>query len=220
LEGVADTAEVRTLIGQTGHLEFVPLPPETYGAFGSPGQKMLPTTGDPIDPSLPAQFTGADLDPSQVQARDRTATAGWFVSFGLKEPAASAFEAWSAQHVNDFFAIVLDGKVLSVPYVQSTIVGGKGEIAGAFTAQSAAELATVLQSGWLPYPLSEVTETGPVGSPDAGSGLPVPSGVPTAPGPNGSSYADPTGSVPSGAPMHSGVPTGTGVPLHSGAPSV
>ncbi len=31
LEGVADTAKVRALIGQTGHLEFVLLPPETYG---------------------------------------------------------------------------------------------------------------------------------------------------------------------------------------------
>ncbi|HJX67649.1 MAG TPA: hypothetical protein VJ258_02865 [Candidatus Limnocylindrales bacterium] len=219
LEGVTDTAEVRTLIGQTGHLEFVLLPPETYGTSIAPGQKPLPSTGETIDPSLPAQFTGADLDPSLVYLREDTATGGSALEFGFKEPAASAFETWSGQHINEYFAIALDGRAVSVPYIKSQITGGRGEIAGAFTAQSAAELATVLQSGWLPYPLSEVTETGPVGSPDAGSGVPVPSGVPTAPGPNGSSYADPTGSVPSGAPMHSGVPTGTGVPLHSGAPS-
>jgi hypothetical protein len=231
LEGVADTAEVRTLIGQTGHLEFVLLPPGTYGTSISQGQKPVPSNGDAIDPLLPAQFTAADLDPSQVQARDDTAVVGgWVLSFGFKEPAASAFETWSAQHVNEYFAIVLDGKVVSVPYIKSTIVGGKGEISGNFTAQSAAELATILQSGWLPYPLSEVSESGPIGSPDAGQGVPVPSGVPmesgvpmkssvpTAPGPNGSSYADPTGSVasgvpvPSGAAIESGVPSGTGVP--------
>jgi hypothetical protein len=225
LMGVADKKEVRTLIGQTGHLSFVPLPPETYGTSIAQGLKQVPTTGETIDPSLPAQFTGADLDPSLVYLRDDTVTGGLFVIFGFKEPAASAFETWSAQHVSDFFAIVLDGKVLSVPYVQSTIVGGKGEIAGNFTAQSAQELATILQSGWLPYPLLEVWSSGPVGSPDAGPGVPVPSGAPMesgapiAPGPNGSSYADPTGSVPSGVPVPSGAAIESGVPLHSGAPS-
>jgi hypothetical protein len=105
--------------------------------------------------------------------------------------------------VNDFFAIVLDGKVLSVPYIKSTIVGGKGEIAANFTAQSAQELATILQSGWLPYPLSEVSESGPIGSPDAGPGVPVPSGAP----------------MESGGAIHSAAPMESGVPLQSGAPS-
>jgi preprotein translocase subunit SecD len=194
---------VRTLIGQTGHLSFVLLPPETYGTSIAQGLKQVPTTGETIDPSLPAQFTGADLDPSLVYLRDDTVTGGSLVDFGFKEPAASAFETWSAQHVNDFFAIVLDGKVLSVPYVKSTIVGGRGEISGAFTAQSAAELATILQAGWLPYPLSEVSETGPIGSPAVGSGVPVPSGAP----------------MESGGAIHSGAPMESGVPLQSGAPS-
>jgi hypothetical protein len=224
LEGVADTAEVRALIGQTGHLEFVLLPPETYGTLGSPGQTMLPNTGETIDPALPAQFTGADLDLGAMYLREDTATGGSALEFGFKEPAASAFETWSAQHVNDFFAIVLDGKVLSVPYIKSTIVGGRGEISGAFTAQSAAELLTILQSGWLPYPLLGGAAAEPIGSPDAGPGVapsdvPMHSGAPIAPGPNGSSYADPTGSVPSGVPLPSGAAIESGVPLHSGAPS-
>jgi hypothetical protein len=202
LEGVPDTAEVRTLIGQTGHLSFVLLPPETYGTSIAQGLKQVPTTGETIDASLPAQFTGADLDPSLVYGRDDTVTGGRLVDFGFKEPAASAFETWSGQHINDFFAIVLDGKVLSVPYVQSTIVGGKGEIAGAFTAQSAAELATVLQSGWLPYPLLGGAAAEPIGSPDAGPGV-APSDVP----------------MESGGAIHSAAPMESGAPLHSAAPS-
>ena len=226
LEGVADTVEVRTLIGQTGHLEFVLLPPETYGTSVASGQKPLPAIGDTIDPALPAQFTGADLDPSLVYLREDTATGGSALEFGFKEPAASAFETWSGQHVSDFFAIALDGRAVSVPYIKSQIVGGKGEIAGNFTAQSAGELATILESGWLPYPLLEVTDPGPVGPPDAGPGVPVPSGVPTesgvptAPGPNGSSYADPTGSVPSGVPMHSGVPSAIESPAAVASPQL
>lgn len=224
LEGVPDTAEVRTLIGQTGHLEFVLLPPETYGTFDSPGQKPLPTTGETIDPSLPAQFTGADLDPSLVYAREDTATGGSALEFGFKEPAASAFETWSGQHINEYFAIALDGRAVSVPYIKSQITGGRGEIGGAFTAQGTAELLTVLQSGWLPYPLSEVSETVPIVSTYVSPGgvpsdVPMESGAPIAPGPNGSSYADPTGSVPSGVPVPSGAAIESGVPLHSGAPS-
>jgi hypothetical protein len=215
LEGVPDTAEVRTLIGQTGHLSFVPLPPETYGTSIAQGLKQVPTTGETIDPSLPAQFTGADLDPSLVYLRDDSVTGGWLVDFGFKEPAASAFETWSGQHVNDFFAIVLDREVLSVPYVKSTIVGGRGEIGGAFTAQSAQELATVLQSGWLPYPLLGGAVAEPIGSPNAGSGVPVHSGAPMESG----------GAIHSGAPMesggaiHSGAPMESGGAIHSGAPS-
>ncbi|HEX7496533.1 MAG TPA: hypothetical protein VF349_07855 [Candidatus Limnocylindrales bacterium] len=227
LEGVADTAAARAQIGQTGHLEFVPMPPETYGTSIAPGQKPVPAPGDTIDPSLPAQFTGADLDLGAISAAVDTSMSpeAWVVNFAFKEAAATAFETWSAQHVSDFFAIVLDGKVLSVPYVQSTIVGGKGEISGNFTAQSAAELATILQAGWLPYPLSEVGESAPIGSPDAGPGVapsdvPMESGAPIAPGPNGSSYADPTGSVPSGVPLHSGVPSAVASPSAASSPQV
>jgi hypothetical protein len=226
LEGIADTAEVRALIGQTGHLEFVLLPPETYGTFGSPGQTMLPNTGETIDPALPAQFTGADLDPSLVYLREDTATGGSALEFGFKEPAASAFETWSGQHINEYFAIALDGRAVSVPYIKSQITGGRGEIGGAFTAQSAQELATILQAGWLPYPLLGGAAAEPIGSPDAGasvsvpSGVPMESGVPTAPGPNGSSYADPTGSAPSGVPLHSGAPSPIASPSAAASPQL
>jgi hypothetical protein len=225
LEGVADTAEVRALIGQTGHLEFVLLPPETYGTSIAPGQKPVPAPGDTIDPSLPAQFTGADLDPSLMSFREDTATGEVALEFGFKEPVASAFETWSGQHINEYFAIALDGRAVSVPYIKSQITGGRGEIGGNFTAQSAAELATILQAGWLPYPLLG-GEAGPIGSPDAGatvsipSDVPMESGAPIAPGPNGSLYADPTGSVPSDVPLHSGAPSAIESPSAASSPQL
>ncbi|MGZ6267148.1 MAG: thioredoxin domain-containing protein [Candidatus Limnocylindrales bacterium] len=159
VEGVADTAKVRRIAGQAGRVEFVLLPPETYGTVETPGQKAIPSARDSIDPSLPAQFTGADLDPSATTASNDTASdgGGWVVDFAFKDPAGGQLETWSGQHVNDYFAIVLDGKVLSAPYIKSPIVGGKGQIAGAFTAESAQELAAVLQAGWLPFDLREET---------------------------------------------------------------
>ena len=128
----------------------------------------MPSPGDPIDPSLPAQFTGADLDLGAIGAAVDGSIPGnvWVVNFAFTEAAAGQFETWSGQHVNDFFAIVLDGKVLSVPYIKTQITGGRGMISGDYTAERAQELAAVLQSGWLPFPLREVSLSG-----DAGAGV-------------------------------------------------
>jgi len=48
------------------------------------------------------------------------------------------------------FAIVLDGLVVSAPAVNEAITGGKAEISGNFTQQSAQDLANVLKFGALP----------------------------------------------------------------------
>ncbi len=48
------------------------------------------------------------------------------------------------------FAIVLDGKVISSPYVNNPIPGGSAEISGSFTQKSATDLANVLKYGALP----------------------------------------------------------------------
>ena len=55
-------------------------------------------------------------------------------------------------------AIVLDGKVISAPTINSPITGGKGIITGNFTVQTANDLALLLRSGALPAPLLVVEE--------------------------------------------------------------
>ena len=157
--GAADPDAIRNLVGRTGQLSFVLLPPDAanYGTQSAPGAKAVPLPNTPIDPTLPAQFTGAQLDSGAISAAVDTGTAGnpWVVNFAFAGSAGSAFETWSSQHIDDFFAIVLDGNVISAPYLKSTITGGKGQISGSFTAASAKDLATILQYGALPYPVAE-----------------------------------------------------------------
>ena len=154
--GATDPKAIRDLVGKTGQLSFVLLPPETYGTINAAGTKALPAEGTPIDPALPAQFTGAQLDVTQISAAVDTANGNtWVVNFAFAGSAASAFETWSGAHINDYFAIVLDGNVISSPYLKSQITGGKGQISGNFTADSAKSLATILQYGALPYPVAE-----------------------------------------------------------------
>ena len=157
--GATDPSAIENLVGATGQLSFVLLPSDAanYGTNTTPGAKPLPNAGDTIDPSLPAQFTGAQLDLGAIGAQVDTGTAGnpWVVNFAFKDQAGKDFETWSSQHIDDFFAIVLDGKVISAPYLKSTITGGKGQISGSFTAASAKSLATILQYGALPYPVEQ-----------------------------------------------------------------
>jgi protein-export membrane protein SecD len=183
IQGAADVAAMRALLGKTGKLEFVLLPPDQYGTLESPGPKAVPSEGAAIDPALPVQFSGDQLDPAGINAGFAADTNAWVVYFAFKEEYATAFETWTGQHVDQYFAIVLDGKIVSAPYIMSAITGGKGQISGDFTESSARQLATVLQHGQLPWPLREVSveTSGPTLVPSAASPSITAAALPTAP---------------------------------------
>jgi len=146
---------VESLLGQAGRLDFVPLPPQTYGTSGgAAGAKPVPAVGSLIDPTLPAQFTGQQLDPNAIDAH-LNSSCSWVVGYAFSGSAGSDLDAWTAQHVNDYLEVVLDGKVLSVSHVEGPLAGRKGEISGNFTATTAKELAAILGSGALPFNAQE-----------------------------------------------------------------
>ena len=153
--GAQDPQTIADMVGKTGSLEFVALPPATYGTNTTTGTQAVPGPNEPIDPSLPAMFTGADLDASKVRAR-YDAKDGWVVDFGFKEPAASNFATWSGANVGNLFAIILDGNVVSAPYIKGAITGGTGTISGSFTSTSAHDLATILEYGALPFKVADI----------------------------------------------------------------
>ena len=62
--GATNKEAIEKLVGNAGKLTFVLLPPADYGTHTNPGTKTTPGQGQDIDPALPAQFTGADLDVS------------------------------------------------------------------------------------------------------------------------------------------------------------
>jgi preprotein translocase subunit SecD len=158
--GASNKEQIEKLVGQAGKLTFVLLPPADYGTHTTPGTKTPPGQGQVIDPALPAQFTGADLDVNKIQAVADTANPGyWKISFGFGSSKASEFETWSGAHIDDIFAVVLDGTVQSAPYIKSAITGGSGEISGSFTQADAKSLADILQYGALPFPVSEEEST-------------------------------------------------------------
>jgi protein-disulfide isomerase len=111
-------------------IEFVPLPPATYGTLSASGSTPLPKAGDAIDGSLPAEADGTQIDPGHVLGTASEASPpplpssaaasyvlSWKISVGFTASASSSLNAWAAQHAGDYVAVVVDGKVASITSV-------------------------------------------------------------------------------------------------------
>ncbi|MBX7434071.1 protein translocase subunit SecD [Mycobacterium sp. Y57] len=74
----------------------------------------------------------------------------YVVDVEFKDDAAKTWAEFTAANVGTQTAFVLDSKVVSAPQIQEAIPGGRTQITGQFTADSARELANVLKYGSLP----------------------------------------------------------------------
>ena len=164
LPGVDNPEQIKSLIGQTAkmtfHLVNEDITPDMMAA-----ENARPPAGTEflrdIDGRMIAIFSrielsGENLTDSQAtfdQQRHMPVVTQVFDSVGARR-----FRQLTTENVNRRFAIVLDGKVLSAPVINEPIPGGRGQISGNFTMQSAQELAVLLRSGALPAPLTVIEE--------------------------------------------------------------
>ncbi|MGH2511097.1 MAG: protein translocase subunit SecD, partial [Candidatus Limnocylindrales bacterium] len=163
LPGVSDEAAIQQLVGQTGLLEFIPLPPAKYGTAsttttGGPNG-IVENEPLPNDPSLVPLFGGSAVT-SAVAGTDQNGLP--VVDFELSGDAASKFGTYTTNNVGNFFAIVLDNTVISAPSINSAIPNGHGEITVGSGSGAQAEvnnLVTVLKYGSLPFPIQFVQGT-------------------------------------------------------------
>jgi preprotein translocase subunit SecD len=79
------------------------------------------------------------------------------VEFTLKPQAAETFGELTGKNVGSGLAVVLDGRVVTAPVINSQI-RDRGQIEGGFTQQSAQDLATTLRSGALPASITYLEE--------------------------------------------------------------
>jgi preprotein translocase subunit SecD len=162
-------------LGTTGLVEFVPLPPSTYGSAtttttGWPAG-VSPNEPLPTDPTLVPLFGGSAVT-SAVMSTGQSSEP--VVEIVLDSDAATKFATYTAQNVGNFFAIVLDGTVVTVPTVASPISGGQLNISLASDGSGRAEmdrLVAILKFGALPFPLRLLSGE-PAASPGPGSLVP------------------------------------------------
>jgi preprotein translocase subunit SecD len=97
-----------------------------------------------------ADVTGRLLDKASLSLDQRNRPV---VAFSFKPEGADKFYELTSKNIGQPIAMVLDGKVLTAPTVQSAI-SSQGTITGNFTSESARDLARLLQSGAFVAPVS------------------------------------------------------------------
>ena len=65
----------------------------------------------------------------------------WLVDFQLTPDGTKQFAEITGRNIGRRLSIVIDGRLITAPMIQSSITGGKGQITGTFTKQEAKDLA-------------------------------------------------------------------------------
>jgi hypothetical protein len=159
---------LRELLGTTGRVDFVPL----GDTPASVGQRLDLSANPPL-------FSGDQVASAAIgtdQTDQRT------VDFTLEPGGARLFADFTAANIGRYFAIVLDGVVISAPVINSAIPDGQVQISqgsvDGYPLAEAQQLVAILSSGALPFPIVEIAvSAGP---------------APTAPAPSPTASAEPT----------------------------
>lgn len=105
----------------------------------------------PLLMESPVLMTGAMVKDAQVRIGGNFNEP--YVSLELTGSGAQTFAQLTEKYEKRRMAIILDGKVRSVPVITEKIAGGSAQITGRFTHAEAADLAIVLRAGSLPAPV-------------------------------------------------------------------
>ena len=168
LPGIDDPNQAIATLRGTGLLEFVEMgqnpvgqgtiiqtdrgPTSSAGASGVVSDTvglLNPVTNEPFHTIM----TGAALKSSAVGFDNTTSQP--LITFELNDEGRQIFRDYTAAHIGDSVAIVMDKTVLSAPVIRSTI-DGNGQIEGSYTTEEARSLAVQMQYGALPVALNVV----------------------------------------------------------------
>jgi protein-export membrane protein SecD len=163
--GISDVERLKSLIGETGKLEFKLVDPAVDAGQAAiskqvPAGDELAYSNDtpPVPYVLKSQvlLTGENLENASPGFDQQTGEP--VVNFKFDAAGAKRFGKVTQENVGLPFAILLDEKVITAPVIREPILGGTGQISGSFTVERANDLAVLLRSGALPAKLSVIEE--------------------------------------------------------------
>ena len=157
--GQSDPAELERLVGQTAQLTFQMVDvenslEEALAGAVPPDSELIPG-GDPRGPAVylvkrRVIVSGENLSKAEVTSDQNNRPA---IGFRFNGAGAKRFGDATAANIGRPFAIILDGKVISAPNINSAITGGSGIIEGSFTLEEVVTQVQLLSGGALPAPL-------------------------------------------------------------------
>ncbi|MDA9657461.1 protein translocase subunit SecD, partial [Alphaproteobacteria bacterium] len=158
LPGLDDPSRIKKLLGKTAKLNFQLVHPTIMSedinkdSKSPPGYVVLEEdkNADRLYMVNKRIMVSGEMLKDATPTFDRNNSPS--VSFQLSPLGGKKFGRVTGKHVGRAFAIVLDGKVVSAPVIQTQIFSS-GQITGAFSVQETNDLALVLRSGALPAPM-------------------------------------------------------------------
>jgi len=160
--GVENPDALKKLIGQTARLEFKLVDQsasmqDAQQGRAPAGSQVLPMAdGTGVIVVKRRVMVSGDQLVDAKQSFDQDGRPDIDITFNTA--GAKRFGRVTQENVNKPFAIILDDKVLSAPNINEPILGGRAQIMGNFTTQSAHDLAVSLASGKLPVKLNVIEE--------------------------------------------------------------
>jgi preprotein translocase subunit SecD len=160
--GVENPDALKKLIGQTARLEFKLVDQsasmqDAQQGRAPAGSQVLPMAdGTGVIVVKRRVMVSGDQLVDAKQSFDQDGRPDIDITFNTA--GARRFGRVTQENVNKPFAIILDDKVLSAPNINEPILGGRAQIMGNFTTQSAHDLAVSLASGKLPVKLNVIEE--------------------------------------------------------------
>ena len=150
--GVQNSQELKEVLGKTAKMTFHLASNESSSTFDS--IQVFDNSGNSFLLNKEVILSGDLLvDASATYHEGKPAVAFRFNSLGSRK-----FAQITTDNIGKIFAIVLDGKVITAPIINTVINQGSGVISGNFTTQEAGQVALLLRAGALPAPLTVVEE--------------------------------------------------------------
>jgi preprotein translocase subunit SecD len=161
MPGVQNADQIRNLVGTTGRLDFVPLGQNAMAKDQEVAPEVLATDCSATVTEMCVLFSGDQVAAAKIGS---TQTGQRTVDFTLSGDAKQLFGDYTTNNVGDYFAIVLDGKVITAPTINEPIPNGQVQISqnstiGGYPLADAQNLVTILQFGQLPFPIAELANT-------------------------------------------------------------
>ena len=156
LAGIENPAEAIRMIGGTPYLEFKEQK-EDFDEIIEKNKQVVETgVGTIEDPFQSTILTGQYLKKAELNF-DQT-TNRPLISLQFNDEGAKIFEELTGKNVGKQLAIYIDQIPISSPVVQEKISGGRAQITGNFTIETAKALVRNLNAGALPVPIKLISQ--------------------------------------------------------------
>jgi len=154
--GIENSSELKSILGKTAKMTFHFLAEQSLrdGIAGSDVETVYDYQSRPYLIKREVILSGdllVDASPTYHEGNPA-------VAFRFNNVGARKFAQITKENIGKIFAIVLDGRIVTAPRINSVINEGSGIISGSFTTQEANEVGLLLRAGALPAPLKVIEE--------------------------------------------------------------